>query len=136
MQKVRGYSPVCLLVHPASSILSRKHSKIPPSPPDSRSAFGFNLDAQIFLYASLWSGTAKNPDVSTGSRARMFARTFAGTTHSLARFVYALRCAHSFACSLNHSRACWKANNQMLGNPAALNQSALTNFKVHSLASS
>ena len=57
------------------------------------------IEAKAFSSAALWSRSTKNPDCSTGSLARPFARSL---VHLLctASFARALRYAHSFDRSL------------------------------------
>ena len=57
---------------------------------------------------ALWFKTTKNPDVSTGPLARLFACSLAPLTHLLAphcSLCLRAHCAHSFARSLTYSRA-------------------------------
>ena len=54
--------------------------------------------------------------------------SFARTTHSFARFAHAIRCAHSFACSLTHCRARGKVNDRMSQNQAVLNHSGMVSL--------
>ena len=53
------------------------------------------FDSKTEMGAALWSKTTKNTDCSTGPLAHPFVRLL-----RTARFALALRCAHSFACSL------------------------------------
>ena len=80
----------------------------------------YDREARAEPRDALWARSTKNLDESTGSLARPFARSLPPLTHLLAlhcslcsraplpsfvRFAGALRCPHSFACSLAHSLA-------------------------------
>ena len=90
----------------------------------------------VWEHAALWSGTNKNPDVSTGPLTRLFARLLAPLTRLLAPPCSLCSRAplRSLVCSLvhfAHSLTCRKVNDLMSQNDLVLSHSALPTAEIY-----